>query len=83
MMNELERKEISGLDLKVELGLQRTFLTTTCSLLNLLLLSKRMETKGRFTDVEGDLVITWNRQMNHFSNSSMYQQKSSLFADNF
>ena len=43
LMTELERKEISGIDLKVEISLQKIFLNLTASLLNCLVLSKRME----------------------------------------
>ena len=43
LMTELERKEISGIDLKVEMSLQKIFLNLTTSLLNCLVISKRME----------------------------------------
>ena len=50
---------MTAFQLKVEISLQKTFLSVTCSLLNTLVLSKTQQ--GRLSRIAGsDLVQTWN-----------------------
>lgn len=44
--------------------LQKTFLSVTCSLLNILLLSKKLQQQGKVTLTSSgmDLLETWNHQ---------------------
>ena len=58
--SEIERRsEMNGLELKSELCLQNIFLTASCSILNCILISKKMRKRGNLYHNE-DLLATWH-----------------------
>ena len=52
---------MTAFELKIEVALQKTFLSLTASLLNCLLLSKKLVQQGKLARTSGnDLLVTWN-----------------------
>jgi hypothetical protein len=66
-----QRSEMSGFELKAEICLQKTFFSVTSSLLNILLLCKKLVQQGKISAISGraDLLETWHL----YSSKNFYQ----------
>jgi len=52
--------QLTAFELKIEASLHKIFLSQTCSLLNCLLLSKKLVQQGKLSATGGaDLLLTW------------------------